>query len=447
MAACLVDQPTFTELGMNDAWNVQARLNKLEQDQNNEHDNNPDNDDEHKSDEDNNKEEDDANKKETQLEKNKFKKRLSIASTPSFHTQDLHRIYSIHTDLVETTLAAKIQSTISEATTEFEKANAISQELFNRKLKYETDLQNLQSVPIQAAIQNKQQVAMEFAMAKNNFIREAKVVDTQFQKIVCASALSNILDRVSLRFAHVQRYNDYNFIRSTVGSHLNKMVQNVTYQAETSKQYSQFVPSQQLMEAAAAVQNQDTSIPAEQELLYKNKIQEVQNLLRVAEEDRRKAWKKLQKVKADLLSFPSDAAAAQANAVVQKARVAQQQVRTTPTVATTTNIIPQTLNNVQVLQNQITNAVTTTTQQQQILLQAQPQQGQGQGQNDPNNVKYSAESVRARCYPDGSIMPVSLPKQNKDGLFQRPAGRKRKGMDWDAVRGRWMPASGFIEDD
>ena len=58
-------------------------------------------------------------------------------------------------------------------------------------------------------------------MAKNNFIREAKVVDTQFQKIVCASALSNILDRVSLRFAHVQRYNDYNFIRSTVGEFLN----------------------------------------------------------------------------------------------------------------------------------------------------------------------------------------------------------------------------------
>jgi hypothetical protein len=31
------------------------------------------------------------------------------------------------------------------------------------------------------------------------------------------------------------------------------------------------------------------------------------------------------------------------------------------------------------------------------------------------------------------------PKKTPDGLYQRPAGRKRKGMQWDAVRGIWVP--------
>merc|ERR1719223_2370906 len=44
--------------------------------------------------------------------------------------------------------------------------------------------------------------------------------------------------------------------------------------------------------------------------------------------------------------------------------------------------------------------------------------------NNKSDSKYSAEKVKARIYSDGSVMPVTAPKRNKDGLFQRPAGRK-----------------------
>jgi len=54
--------------------------------------------------------------------------------------------------------------------------------------------------------------------------------------------------------------------------------------------------------------------------------------------------------------------------------------------------------------------------------------------------KYSADKVKARIYSDGSVMPVSKPKMTKDGLYMRPAGRQRKGMDWDAVIGKWVLA-------
>jgi hypothetical protein len=56
--------------------------------------------------------------------------------------------------------------------------------------------------------------------------------------------------------------------------------------------------------------------------------------------------------------------------------------------------------------------------------------------------KYSAARVRERIGADGSVAPASQPKRNADGLYQRPAGRTRKGMEWDPVRGIWVPHSG-----
>ena len=60
-------------------------------------------------------------------------------------------------------------------------------------------------------------------------------------------------------------------------------------------------------------------------------------------------------------------------------------------------------------------------------------------QSGSHPSKYSADKVKARIFSDGSVMPVSTPKRTKDGLFMRPAGRQRKGMDWDAVNGKWVP--------
>lgn len=57
-----------------------------------------------------------------------------------------------------------------------------------------------------------------------------------------------------------------------------------------------------------------------------------------------------------------------------------------------------------------------------------------------SDSKYSAARVAARVKEDGTVEPVSEPKII-DGLYVRPAGRTRKGMDWDAVRGIWIPAS------
>uniref|UniRef100_A0A7S4ML36 Uncharacterized protein n=1 Tax=Odontella aurita TaxID=265563 RepID=A0A7S4ML36_9STRA len=56
-----------------------------------------------------------------------------------------------------------------------------------------------------------------------------------------------------------------------------------------------------------------------------------------------------------------------------------------------------------------------------------------------SDSKYSAERIRARKYSDGSVRPATMPKRDKNGLYMRPAGRRRKGMNWDAVKGVWIP--------
>jgi len=53
--------------------------------------------------------------------------------------------------------------------------------------------------------------------------------------------------------------------------------------------------------------------------------------------------------------------------------------------------------------------------------------------------KYSTTNVNARKNPDGTVIPASTPKLLPDGRFARPAGRQRKGMDWDSVNGWWVP--------
>jgi len=82
-------------------------------------------------------------------------------------------------------------------------------------------------------------------------------------------------------------------------------------------------------------------------------------------------------------------------------------------------------------------------QQQQALAAAGAPPAAPSARMNPNHQqRYSQEAIRNRTYDDGSVAPAVPPKQGGDGLFQRPSGRSRKGMDWDAVHGVWRPAPG-----
>jgi hypothetical protein len=57
---------------------------------------------------------------------------------------------------------------------------------------------------------------------------------------------------------------------------------------------------------------------------------------------------------------------------------------------------------------------------------AAPTSAQGHGDESESESEHSAANV---------------PKNLKDGLYQRPSGHARMGMDWDAVKGIWIPLS------
>jgi len=53
--------------------------------------------------------------------------------------------------------------------------------------------------------------------------------------------------------------------------------------------------------------------------------------------------------------------------------------------------------------------------------------------------RYSKNAIQARTMGDGSVFPAQQPQKKDDGTYARPAGRARAGMNWDGIRGCWVP--------
>ena len=56
-----------------------------------------------------------------------------------------------------------------------------------------------------------------------------------------------------------------------------------------------------------------------------------------------------------------------------------------------------------------------------------------------HQARYSQTAIKNRTYDDGSVAPAVPTMRGDNGLFQRPSGRSRKGMEWDGVHGVWRP--------
>jgi hypothetical protein len=123
----------------------------------------------------------------------------------------------------------------------------------------------------------------------------------------------------------------------------------------------------------------------------------------------------------------------------KKAAAVKAAKRPVPTRPVPASIPPTELPRIQVLP---ASPAPFSTQEDHGFADASRESPSNDGGTDLDN-KYSAAKVRERIYADGSVRPVTEPKRGKDGLFQRPAGRTRKGMNWDAVRGIWIPDPSF----
>ena len=156
--------------------------------------------------------------------------------------------------------------------------------------------------------------------------------------------------------------------------------------------------------------------------------QEINNLtvqLRSSEEERQRAWKRMMKTKAEF-----DLPHHHMRTKIELNMNNYQTLPLPPLRQSSTQNIPQ-----EVVPPASSNFGSYVPQARRSITSATTAAG------DPNESKYSAARVRQRIASDGTVAPVSVPKRTKDGLFQRPAGRTRKGMDWDAIRGIWVPSA------
>jgi len=149
--------------------------------------------------------------------------------------------------------------------------------------------------------------------------------------------------------------------------------------------------------------------------------------LRSSEEDRHRAWKKMLKTKAEF-DVPHQ------QGPRSRVQIDLNNYHLMPMPAlrqSSTQIIPQEV------------AAARSSVASYVPVRSHPFPARAGGSSES---KYSAARVRERIAADGTVAPVSEPKKTKDGLYQRPAGRTRKGMEWDSLRGIWVPeGSGFAQ--
>jgi hypothetical protein len=152
---------------------------------------------------------------------------------------------------------------------------------------------------------------------------------------------------------------------------------------------------------------------------YKKRIAALDGKIYVSEEDRKQAWKKLQKAKADEMAL--------------RGGRRMHDTYNAPCPPLQTNGQQPLPRDYAASRDFVPSYIPTPSSRPKSSTPG------GVGLSTINMPKYTPGGVQQRTGRDGSVAPVSEPKKTPDGLYQRPAGRQRKGMQWDAVRGIWVP--------
>jgi len=501
---------------------------------------------------------------------------LSLQPVPSFAQQDLRRIRAIQVDFVMAALLSQYKAKIDEATKEYNETVARSTELQNIKIRLQSDLHKVIVHSRSLAQKSRNDYALDVAIARGNWQRRKEQWEaSQRARQRCRSdpsthleiryTLKLIVDQIERRAAYLIDDNreakkkltphdvTVEAVKITVKDMVNTVVDrcsaptpslrgdlafsptNITNEWNydlSGNTFDDFVPPPPPVELDPTSSSKQQE---EQEAMLRRQISAVETRFVSSEEDRKRVWRKLQKLRQEFDPHQSQLAvhgsssqpqqASRANQNISRPRVvvasssastnhhpnlsqmqqassagshpqpvARNPVATAapaavpaaasapaPTAAPSAPTIPASYNyrppsteiatsitsTAASIERQHTSAVgvpealvaayaaavesaesppveTFAPQPQGVSMEAG---GQVYGKAiDKYGGKYSVEKVRERIFPDGSVIPVQQPKRTKEGLYQRPAGRQRKGMDWDSERGVWIPLPGTTQD-
>ena len=254
-----------------------------------------------------------------------------------------------------------------------------------------------------------QEYSMQVAMAKQQYLKEKQEHDRQKMK----TALPSRWGRQPFGTQFIQTYMAKSTApnASVIGNCLADVIDGCMLISEGKVQANKF----RAFEPPPVPRNKQTGETVaeshrriEQDL--RRAVSEVTSKLQQSEEDRRRAWRKYVKVASEF-DLPMSGGRVDPNTPMPSLQRSSHQS------------IPRELD--QALSSSMASFTPS---------RGKPVYGSG-----PSTSKYSTARVQQRIHGDGTVAPVSQPKKTKEGLYQRPAGRTRKGMQWDAVRGIWVP--------
>lgn len=286
----------------------------------------------------------------------------------------------------------------------FVAALALSNRWYDRWYSAKTQLQHVHQ---HAMARSQTDYNAQFAVARNHYLKKRHAFEvSKLNKILPSRYGSRVTGtHLTQRFA---QHDSFSRQVAEVLADVVDSVDNIEQGVVSNEKFTEpFVPPQP-----------PSQVDPQQEATLRQEFNYSSEQLQASEEERKRCWKKMLKTKADF--------------EVPHQRMDPNLYRPAPPLRTSTS---------ESLPRQAARpTVAVYTPAARPRYPSTPQQLQtsldGQSQS-----KYSAARVRQRISADGTVAPVSEPKKTKDGLYQRPAGRTRKGMEWDAVRGIWVPST------
>ena len=337
-------------------------------------------------------------------------KPISLFAVPSFHEQDMKRIRLIHADLMATSITEHARLRITETTTDYNNAYRLSTEIYHRRVKCQEEIQKMTKQHRMDIAKLNNDYSLRVSISKTRYMKEKQSWNIQKARQV----MQNMHGQMPVGTQRTQMASSHsNQIVNTVGLILGRIVDAVVLRTERGSYDGEIFPAFQQLpppDFNNMVVNRSTGETYSQqqtrlETTLRNETTDLNNRFQASEQERDRAWRKLLKTKAE---FDGGRRRFDPNLMPLPSLRSSGMVATpalTPPAAAMATYVPQNRS------------------------YAGPE----------SQSKYSAARIRGRISSDGSVMPASEPKRGKGGLYIRPAGRKRAGMDWDAHRGIWVP--------
>eukprot|EP00536_Pseudo-nitzschia_multiseries_P011124 jgi/Psemu1/259606/estExt_Genewise1Plus.C_3630027 len=351
----------------------------------------------------------------------KPKRSISFASIPSFDDQDLARIRLIHKDLLNSSQVELTRKRLRDATDDYNKIYKFSTQLFEARQMIQHNLTFAIAKGRQELQKAHSDYTLAYTAAKQRWIKEKFDYDMKKSQAVLPTKWGNR----PLGTEVINNYMNANYSsvhRTTVAQTLADIVDGCVLAGMGKADIQRFRDFEPPPAPGMNVQTGENMAQRQHrvEMEYRKQYSDIDAKLQKSESDRTRSWRKAMKAQAEN------------NAVcgARGSRVTLSNFHTIPVPVIRSG--QQSLTSQKMMQQRAkvlssstpapapTTATSTTT-------------------SSVDMSKYSAEKVKLRKAADGSVAPVSKPKKDKDGLYLRPAGRTRKGMQWDAVNGVWIP--------